>query len=90
MMILIAHQQLSLVFVLKQEQLPGHTPEVCQIEWRMPRKKNRDGINLPKGVATINQFISSSLKSTFHSLAKCHPTLNCEDNPQSNYQCYNK
>jgi len=34
---------------------------------------------LPKGVATVNQFISSSLKSAFHSLTKSHPTLNGED-----------
>ena len=34
---------------------------------------------LPKGVATANQFISSSLKSAFHSLTKSHPTLNGED-----------
>ena len=31
---------------------------------------------LPKGVATINQFIGPSLESAFHSLTKCHPALN--------------
>ena len=46
---------------------------------------------LPKGVATVNQFISSSLKSTFHSLTKCHPVLSGEVvSNNANWYCNRK
>jgi hypothetical protein len=46
---------------------------------------------LPKGVATINQFISSSLKSTFHSLTKGHPVLSGEVvSSNANWYCNRK
>lgn len=57
-----------------------YTRHLSYMEHSMWLKKIKydSGIYLPKGVATVNQFICPSLESAFHSLTKCHPALNDE------------
>ena len=60
-----------------QTHLPGHSLCINSTINKKETLKNwQEGKNyLPKWVATINQFICSSLKSTLPTLSKCHPIL---------------
>lgn len=66
-------EQLARASVPKQENLPGEI-KILAVIW-MNKNINKYNTYLPKGVATINQFICPSLKSTLNSLAKGNPFL---------------